>query len=240
MEHRPGEARRGEDAVELGPYALGGYGGERGGCGVEGRLGGRLHHEAEPAGEAHRAQHAQGVLAEARRRIAHAADHAGRKVILAAIGVQQATAGMVGHGVDREVTAREVLADVVHEGDGVRMAQVGVGALHAKRRDLDGGALDDAGHGAVGRARLVHGDARRRAGGLRLLPSQAATHVHVVVGRAAQRVAHPAAHDPRFAAGALEDLDEAKRGARQLGHPRHEAPFPISAPRDAKRDPRGE
>ena len=81
--------------------------GQRRGDGV---AGGGIEREAEHGREAHGAQGAQAVLGEALQRGAHAADQPGLQVHLAAERIHQLLVErIVGHGVDGEVAAGEVL-----------------------------------------------------------------------------------------------------------------------------------
>ena len=85
---------------------------ELGRTGLERRLRRGLDQRAQPAGKAHRAQHAQRVLLEALARLPHRADDARREVLLATKGIEQAALGVKGHRVHGEVAARQVLAHV--------------------------------------------------------------------------------------------------------------------------------
>jgi len=74
--------------------------------------------EGERGSEAHRAQQTQRVLGEALSRVAHGAHQPVGEIILAAEGIDQFAAGdILGHGVDGEVTARQILPQRDAEGD---------------------------------------------------------------------------------------------------------------------------
>ena len=218
MAQRPRRASGGQDAVQLGAHALAGHGVELPRTGHEGLLRGGLDGEAQAAGKPHGAQHPQGVLLKAAAGLPHRADDAQPEVPLAAEGVEEAAARMVGHGVDGEVAAGQVLADVGHKADLVRVAAVGVGALHAVGGCLHREPVNHGGHGAVGHTRLVHLNARRAQHALGLLPGRGTGHVHVVAGTAHEGVAHPAAHDPGLVARRLQRVDHAHGIRRHLWH----------------------
>ena len=72
------------------------------------RLGFRRDFEAEARGEARDAKHAQRILGERRR---HVAQHAGRKIALAAVRIDQRAVVVARHRVDREVAPGEVVLE---------------------------------------------------------------------------------------------------------------------------------
>ena len=201
---RPGHVARAHDAVELDSHALAGDVVEPRRAGHERLLRGGLDREAQAAGKAHRPERPQGVLAKAAAGVTDSADESPREVFSPAVRVEKPALGMPGHGVDREVPACQVLADVGHEADLVGMAEVGVGPLHAVGRDLDGLVSDHGRHGAVRHARLVDLDPRGAEHALGLLPGGRRGHVDVVSGRAEKGVSHPAAHDPGLVSSGLE------------------------------------
>ena len=170
----------------------------------------RLDGKAQARGKAHGTQHAQRILRKAAARVSHRADDARGKVVPPAERVKQAALGVVGHGVDGKVAPLQVFGDVGDEAHAVGMAVVGIGALLAEGGDLHGLAVHHSGDGAMGGASLVHGNAQLAQGGARLLPVGRRADVNVVRGRAAQRVAHPAAYHPGLKPGFLERLEHAQ------------------------------
>ena len=68
----------------------------------------RRHREPEARGETRDAQHAQRILDERRRNMAQ---HAGPKIGLPAVGIDQRAPLVAGHGVDRQIAAGEILGE---------------------------------------------------------------------------------------------------------------------------------
>ena len=215
VQERPVDAAGLDDALHLLTDPLGGDLGKFGGTRHKRRLGRRLDRIAEAAGEADRAQHAQGILTEALLGLPNCPDHADPQVVPTAIGVEQAAFGVEGHRVDREVAPREVLTDVGHKVDLIGMAEVAVGALGAISRDLDRFAVDDHCDRPVRGAGLMHLNTCRREHGFGLLPERRGGHVHVVPLCPAQAVAHPTTHGPGFIARGFEGVDHPQRIPRQ-------------------------
>ena len=228
MRKSPAGATRSQDAAQLRAHALAGDLGKLGRGRDERPLRGGLDRKPEATGEAHGPQHAQGVLAEAHGWLAHRTDNPTSEVLAPAERVNEAAHGMPRHRVHGEVATRQVLAHVAHEGHGVGMPTVGVGAVDAVGGDLHGPAVNDRRDGAVVDARLVHGHARGHKRALGVLPAGARAHVDVVGGHATQGVAHPAAHEPRLVPRRLERLEHGqaigRRGGRLDSAP-HAAPL---------------
>ena len=224
LAHRPTQSPGGHDAVELRAHALACDVGELGRAGIERRRRLLLHREPHAAREAHRAQHAQGVLAEATPGVAHRTDDAALQVARAVERVEKAALRVVGHRVDREVASCEVTTHVIDELDTVRMAQVRVAGLHAIGRDLHRTAADHHGNRAMLDAGAMHLEAGGAEEPVDLLPTGVTAHVDVMGGRATNGVANPSAHDPGLIPRGLDDVEHAKRVigklvcAGRLGH----------------------
>src|SRR6478735_3207217 len=96
------------------------------------------------------AQHAQSVFREARGRIPDRAQHARAQIRDAPKRVDQAILEwIVGHRIDREITPRQVVFDVIDEVHRVRAAAIAVLGFSAQRGDLVAGVLHHHGHRAV-------------------------------------------------------------------------------------------
>ena len=154
--------------------------------------------------EAHRTEHPQRVLAEALVRLADRSQDARLEVALAPEEVHQlpgrsVLAGAPGHGVHREVAARQVLAERVGERDVIGTAMVGVAGLDPVGGDLDLVIARSDHH----RAEAV-GVERLREELLDLLRRRVGRDVPVLRIDAADRVAHAAADDIRRVPGLLE------------------------------------
>ena len=93
--------------------------------------------EIEPAGEAHGAEHAQGVLLKATVGLTHRADLATSQVTAAVVAVEQTANRMPGHRVHREVAPREVILDARGALHALGVTAVGVKPVQAIGRDLD-------------------------------------------------------------------------------------------------------
>ena len=143
----------------------------------------RVQLEPQHRSKPNRPQDAQGVLLKPPVRLPHRADDPGRQIRLPAEKILQAFAGGVGHGVDGKVPPGRVLPQAAGKGHPVRVAGVGIAAVHAIGRDLQRHALQQHRHRPVLQARL---DAPLPGkDGLRLLRQGRGREV-IVRGRAAQ------------------------------------------------------
>ncbi|VUD75015.1 hypothetical protein MET9862_05652 [Methylobacterium symbioticum] len=207
-DHRHG-ARRLQQLQELGPHPLAREpveGLARRDAGGERRAVRRAL--PEPGVEAEETQDAQGVLADAGRRIPDEADAARREIRHAPGGVVQVSGRVEGERVHGEVAplgvAREIGPETHHRAAPVRLHVL------AQGRDLDGRPVRDQGHGAVldpGRHRLESGGPgprHHRLGQER----RGAVDVGGVV--AEQRVAHAAADEPGLGAGGGEGREHGR------------------------------
>ena len=143
-------------------------------------------------GEPHSPHDAQGILAKALAGVAHAADQPRRQILLAPKGIHHAGFLAPGHRVDREIPAGQVLAHVCDEDHLVRVAVVGVLAVHAEGGHLIGLMVVHDRQRAVLQARL--NDVAVRKHPLHLMRERVGTHVPVLGRNAQQRVADAPAH----------------------------------------------
>ena len=165
--------------------------------------------EAEHRGEAQRPQNAQRVLAEAGVRHADAADHARAQVGLPAEVIGKPVVGMPRHRVDREVPPREIVAQLVCKAHAVRMAVVGVAAVDAVGRDLDGLPVQQHRDGAVLEPGGDH--ALRREDLAHLLGQGAGGQVEVLRRYAQQHITHAAADEPSLIARVVQPPQHGQR-----------------------------
>ena len=175
---------------------------------MHGRSGLGLDGKPEHARKAHAAQDAQRVFVEARVGVSHRAQHAPRQVVLAAVQIDDAGLGAVGHGVDREVASGEVAVDVLEQLDRVGVAPVRIRAVRAKRRGLERLVIDAHRHRAVFDARRKRGEPDVCHDLLDLRGAGRRRDVPVVGSAPHDRVAHAAAHDERLEARGLEQVDD--------------------------------
>ncbi len=147
--------------------------------------------ERELRGKSCSAKHPQGILGEALRRVANRANHALLQIALPAEWVDDLV-GVERHGVDGEVTAREVVFKLVDEADaGLGPFRIRLGA---KRRDLGDVPIDLEAHGAE----LLADQIRPSSGGAHecfdAVGVERSREVEVLELPAQQRVAHRATH----------------------------------------------
>ena len=111
----------------------------------------RLHREPERRRQPDGSDHPERVLLEAGARVADRAEHAGNHVGETVVRVHErrrlAWSRAPGHGVDREVAARQVEFDGVAELDAVRSPEVGVVVVGPEGRDLEDLAVTPDGDG---------------------------------------------------------------------------------------------
>ena len=98
-----------DEALQLTVDALAGHFPQEALAGDHSVEGGRVDGHAELGGEATGSQDAQCIFGKARRRIAHAAQHAALHVVQAVEGVDDPARGMVGQGVYGEVPPLQIL-----------------------------------------------------------------------------------------------------------------------------------
>ena len=169
---------------------------------------------AVPGMEAEQPQHPQIVFGDAGGRIAHEAHPAGNQVFHpGGIVIDRAIQGGV-EGVDGEVTPGRVFRPVIGEGD-LGVTAIGF-HIAAQGRDLEGMGAGDGGDGAMVQARGDHLDAVVGQMGQRLAGRHGHRDVYVRHGRAQQRIAHGAANEPRFAQCG-EDLKRFRRRHPGMG-----------------------
>ena len=92
--------------------------------------------EGQPRRKTQCAQHPQGILRKALRRIADAADHAAAQVVLPAEEVCHGARCVGRHGVDRKIAARQIGCQLAQKVDPVRMAATQIPAGAAMPRSL--------------------------------------------------------------------------------------------------------
>ena len=180
-----------QQTIRLRQQALGGDVPQQRGAAVQRGGGALLHGKAQHRRKAQRPHDAQGVLAEAPVRVAHAAQDAPAQVVLPAVQVGERAPDIHGHGVYRQVAAAEILRQRIGKIHGVGAAMVGIRPVGAEGGDLHGKAVLPDGDGAVTQARgdAVSGEQR---GGL--LRTGGGGHIPVLRRPAQQGVADAAAH----------------------------------------------
>ena len=123
-------------------------------------MGLRLNGKAQRGGKPQRPQNAQGILAEAAFRIAHAPQHSAADILPSAEGVVQRSRRVHGHGVHRQVAAGQILPQTAGKGHGGGVAVVRIVPVGAEGGDLAGDAaaahryravLQSGGDGEVGK-----------------------------------------------------------------------------------------
>ena len=165
----------------------------------------RLHGEPQHRGEPQRPHDAQGVLVKALVRVAYAAQDAPAQVVPAAVQVGDIPPHIHGHGVHRQIAARQILRQRVGKVHGVGTAVVGVGAVGAEGGDLHGEAVLPDGDGAVAQA---GGDTVSRKQGGHLLRSGGGGHVPILRHAAQQGIADAAAHGVGRKTGLLQPCED--------------------------------
>ena len=91
--------------------------------------GGGVQRKAQLGGKPQRPQNAQRVLGKAVGRCADAPHDACRQIAAAAVQINDALAGGVGHGVDGEIPPRQILGQIVHKLHAVGVAVVAVASV---------------------------------------------------------------------------------------------------------------
>ena len=148
--------------------------------------------------EARRAEYAQGVFLETLARIAHGSNRSGLDVARAVERVEDAARRVKGDGVHGEVAPCEVEFDAVDEFHVVGVSRVGIGSFDAISGDLDGFPAYDGGNGAVLHSRFVHGVSGAAHDTFGVLPGRVCRNVGVMGHAPHERVAYPAAYNPRL------------------------------------------
>ena len=108
-----------------------------------------LRYQLIPGGEADAPQDPEGILPETLAGIADGPQGPVPEILSAAVGVHQAPGGGVGHGVDGEVPALQIVLQPGHEGDPVRVTAVGISAFCPVSGDLADSLREDNTDGAV-------------------------------------------------------------------------------------------
>ena len=154
-----------------------------------------LQRQPQRAGESHRPQRAQPVLAEAGERIAHGAQPAAPQVLGTGERIaQHARDRIPGDGVHREVAPRQVSVDVAEERHRAGAAAVEIGPLAAEGGHLDLVLRGQDRHGPVLHSR--RNDAREELH--HLLRQRIGRDVEIVRRLSTQQVAHRAPGNPRL------------------------------------------
>ncbi|WYT59446.1 hypothetical protein MHH28_10570 [Paenibacillus sp. FSL K6-1217] len=97
--------------------------------------------EIQHGGKTYAAQHPQRILFEALLRVANTADHAELKIPLPAEGVNPRAVKAAADGIDRKVTAAEILPHIPDEDDMLRAPVIGIAALRPVGRHFQAVAL---------------------------------------------------------------------------------------------------
>ena len=121
---------------------------------------------------------------------------------------------MPGQGVHGEVAPGEVVLHAARATDLLGVAAVGVETVHAIGGDLNALTRAHGGDAPELDAGLHHRDAGLCKRRFVLPPGARAAHVHVVARSRAERVAHPAAHEPRLVPGHLEGIEHGEAVGR--------------------------
>ena len=171
-----------------------------------------LERKAEPCGEAHRPHDAERVLVEARVRIADAADDAALDILHAAVEIHEAPLIVVGHRIDREIPAHQVVPQIRGERHLIRMAPVGVAAIDPVGRDLEAFVVQHDRHRAVPDPRV---DGSSKAG-LHLLRLRGRGDVPVLRGEGQHGISHTAANGIGFKPMPLQNVDDIFHFRRQF------------------------
>ena len=148
------------------------------------------------------AQHAQRVLAEARFRVADAADDAAGEILPATEKVCDGSGQVHGHGVDGKIPAGQVVRETADEAHAVRVAAVVIGAVETVGRDLGAGTVQKDRHRAV----LQPGGDAAGEQAQDVLRQRLRGDIPVMDRAAQQRVAHAPADVPRLKPGTLQRL----------------------------------
>ncbi len=206
-----------EDSLELDAHTLAGDLVEQRRTFGEGLRRGRVHGKVESAGKAHRTQHAQRVLLKTATGLTHSANLTTLQIAATVVAVEQASGGVPGHGVHREVATREVIFDARCTLDVLGMAAIGVKAVEPICRDFDALAIHHGRNATELDARFHDRDAARTQGSRAFLPRSAAADVDIVPRGVHQGVAHPAAHDPRLEPSSLKRRQDGQGSGTGLG-----------------------
>ena len=200
-----------KDAIELPAHSFACHRVEEGRArGERGRRLG-LDHEVEPAGKPHGAEHAKRVLFEAPARLPHRPNHTAAKISRTVVYIEQTARWMPRHRVDREIASGKIVLHALRKANRFRMTPVGVKAVETIRGYLDTLFAPHRRDATEFDARLNNLEAFRLEGGFTLLPGSRAANVHVVAWSASQRVAYPAAHDPRLEPRPLKSTKHLER-----------------------------
>ena len=214
-QHLP-RAARAEDTLELRENAFRGDVRQKLPVFAQRRGGLLLDGQAEPCRKAQRAQNAQRILPEALARVADAAQDAVFQILPPAEIVPHTARRAVRHGVHRKIAPREIGMDIAHKGNAVRVTAVGVAALGAKGRDLDGPGRREQRKRAVLQAGFDHALAGKDL--FHLLRRRGRAEIPVMRLDAEQRIAHTPAHGIALPPGTLELFQCAGSVFRQLHH----------------------
>ena len=142
------------------------------------------------------------------------------------------------HRVDREIAAGKIVLHALRKANRFGMTPVGVKAVETIRGYLDTLFAPHCRDATEFDARPNNLEAFRLEGGFTLLPGSRAANVHVVARSASQRVAYPAAHDPRLEPRSLKSTKHLERrcGRRRSvqgrlldGNARHRAGIDMQA-----------
>ena len=151
QQHRQ-HMRAAQQPIHLRQQPLGGDIPQQRGAAMQRGGGARLHGEAQHRGEPQRPHDAQGVLVKAPVRVSYAAQDAPAQIVPAAVQVGDISPHVHGHGVHRQIAARQILRQRVGKVHGIRAAVVGVGAVGTEGGDLHGKAVLPDGDGAMAQA----------------------------------------------------------------------------------------
>ena len=165
-----------------------------------------LHREAVHRCKAQRPQDAQRVLPEAHARVSHAADNALPQILLPAEGIHQPAFRMIGHGVDGEIPPGQVLPHIGNEGHAIRVAMVGICAVHPEGGYFIGHVVDDHGQGAMLEPRFHHVAIPEHP--LHFLRRGRGAHIPILGRDPQQGIPHAPAHHIRLVPRRIQPLQE--------------------------------
>ena len=219
--------------MQLGGNPLGGHKAEPVPAAQDALRRGGLHRKSQHRRKAESPEDPQGILLKAPVRIADAANDPGLQVRPAAEAVGDPFFGGPGHGVDGEIPAGQILPEGAGEGDEVRAAAVGIGAVHPIGCDFQRAAVEEDGNGAVA---LPGGDYRKaREGGPYLAGEGRRGDVPVVGLPAQEAVPDAAAHRLGAVTGLLKAGQGLCYGGGALLQPGHWAMAAVEPRTRARR-----
>ena len=162
-------------------------------------------------GEAETPHDTKRVFGKAVEGVADCAKTAFSDVVKSSERVKNAAGRMEGHGVDAEITPREVVFYGVGEHYGVGMSRIAVGSVDAVGCYLEGKGFDQDGHRSVLRSRFHDVVAGLLEEGACFLPRRRSGYVVIVGLDSHERVANAPTDEPGAIAGLFELVQDVER-----------------------------